>query len=112
MVGRTLITPDTVVLVSGGARGITAQCVIKLANSIPCKFILLGRTPVNEALPKWALECPDDAELKRRTMNQLTSEGKKATPQVVEKYFAKFALGRMSKKHSRRCDRLARPQNI
>ena len=87
MVGKTLITPDTVVLVSGGARGITAQCVIKLARHVPCKFILLGRTPVNESLPEWALNCPDDAELKHRAMTQLTTEGKKATPQAVEKLF-------------------------
>jgi NAD(P)-dependent dehydrogenase (short-subunit alcohol dehydrogenase family) len=87
MVGKTLITPDTVVLVSGGARGITAQCIIKLANSIPCKFILLGRTPINDSFPDWALDCPEDAELKRRAMDQLTGEGKKATPQVVEKLF-------------------------
>ena len=87
MVGKTLITPDTVVLVSGGARGITAQCVIKLAQSTPCKFILLGRTPVNEPIPQWAQGCPDDSELKQRAMNQLTSDGKKPTPQAVEKLF-------------------------
>jgi len=87
MVGKTLITPETVVLVSGGARGITAQCVIKLAQSTPCKFILLGRTPVNEPLPDWAKDCPEDAQLKQRAMNQLSSEGKKATPQAVEKLF-------------------------
>jgi NAD(P)-dependent dehydrogenase (short-subunit alcohol dehydrogenase family) len=87
MVGKTLITPDTVVLVSGGARGITAQCVIKLAHYIPCKFILLGRTHINDPLPEWALDCPEDAELKRRAMTQLTTEGKKATPQTVVKLF-------------------------
>ncbi len=87
MVGKTLITPDTVVLVSGGARGITAQCVIKLAHSTPCKFILLGRTPVNEPLPEWAIDCPEDAELKQRAMNQLSNNGKKATPQAVERLF-------------------------
>ncbi len=87
MVGKTLITPDTVVLVSGGARGITAQCVIKMAQHIPCKFILLGRTPVKNPLPEWAQDCPDNAELKRRAMIQLSTEGKKATPQAVEKLF-------------------------
>jgi NAD(P)-dependent dehydrogenase (short-subunit alcohol dehydrogenase family) len=87
MVGKTLITPETVVLVSGGARGITAQCVIKLAHATPCKFILLGRTPVDDSLPEWSLDCPNDAELKQRAMKQLTSEGKKATPQAVEKLF-------------------------
>ncbi|MGA2503441.1 MAG: KR domain-containing protein [Anaerolineales bacterium] len=87
MDGKTLITPETVVLVSGGARGITARCVIKLARSTPCKFILLGRTPVDEPLPEWGQGCPDDAELKQRAMNQLTTEGKKPTPQAVEKLF-------------------------
>ncbi len=87
MVGKTLITPDTVILVSGGARGITAQCVIKLAQYIPCKFILVGRTSVDDPLPGWALDCPDDAELKRRAMSRLMSEGKKAIPQAVEKLF-------------------------
>jgi NAD(P)-dependent dehydrogenase (short-subunit alcohol dehydrogenase family) len=87
MVGKTIITPDTVVLVSGGARGITAQCVIKLSQHVVCKFILLGRTPVNEPLPEWALNCPDDSELKRRVMNRLSAEGKKASPQAVERHF-------------------------
>jgi len=87
MVGKTLITPDTVVLVSGGARGITAQCVIKLAHHTPCKFILLGRTPIHDPLPEWALDCPEDAELKRRAMTRLSTEGKKVTPQAVEKLF-------------------------
>jgi NAD(P)-dependent dehydrogenase (short-subunit alcohol dehydrogenase family) len=87
MVGQTLITPESVILVSGGARGITAQCVIKLAQQIPCKFILIGRTPVNDPLPEWSLDCPDDAELKRRAMTWLTTGVKKVTPQVVEKLF-------------------------
>ena len=86
MVGKTLISPDTVVLVSGGARGITAQCVIKLAHHTPCKFILMGRTSVNEPLQDWALDCPDDAELKRRAMTRLTADNKKATPQAVARY--------------------------
>ena len=39
------VQPSSVVLVSGGARGITAQCVVKLAERADCKFILLlGRS--------------------------------------------------------------------
>jgi NAD(P)-dependent dehydrogenase (short-subunit alcohol dehydrogenase family) len=87
MIGRNLITPESVVLASGGARGITAQCVIKLAQQIPCKFILIGRTSVHDPLPDWALDCPDDAELKRRAMTWLKAAGKKAIPASVEKLF-------------------------
>ncbi|RKZ79861.1 MAG: beta-ketoacyl synthase, partial [Candidatus Parabeggiatoa sp. nov. 1] len=36
------LSSDSVFLVSGGGRGITAQCVIKLAKAFQCKFILLG----------------------------------------------------------------------
>ena len=87
MAGNPLITPDSVVLVSGGARGITAQCVIKLARHTPCKFILLGRTPINNPIPEWALGCSDNAELKRSAMTRLTSDDKKTTPQAVEMLF-------------------------
>ncbi|MGB8214244.1 MAG: KR domain-containing protein [Anaerolineales bacterium] len=82
-----MITRDTVILASGGARGITARCVLKLAQYIPCNFILVGRTSVDAPLPDWALDCPDDSELKRRAMMQFTSEGEKATPQAVETRF-------------------------
>jgi NAD(P)-dependent dehydrogenase (short-subunit alcohol dehydrogenase family) len=35
------------VLVTGGARGITARCVIGLANHKPGRFLLLGRTELS-----------------------------------------------------------------
>ena len=82
-----LITSDSVILVSGGARGITARCLIDIANHYPCKFILLGRTPINDPLPEWTVNCPEDSELKLRVMKQLSMEGKITTPQAVGKLF-------------------------
>lgn len=90
MVGKTLITTNSVVLVSGGARGITAQCVIKLAQHTPCKFILLGRTPISAPQPAWAKNCPDDAELKRRIMTQMVAQGQKPTPPAVDRQFRRL----------------------
>jgi enediyne polyketide synthase len=37
--------PQDVVLVTGGAKGITARCVLELARSLPCRFALVGSTP-------------------------------------------------------------------
>ena len=37
------ISPSSVFVVSGGAKGITAQCTVKLAQQKRCKFVLLGR---------------------------------------------------------------------
>ncbi|MGW1721500.1 SDR family NAD(P)-dependent oxidoreductase [Streptomyces sp. NPDC002306] len=36
---------DSVVLLAGGARGITAQCAVALASASRCRLELLGRTP-------------------------------------------------------------------
>jgi NAD(P)-dependent dehydrogenase (short-subunit alcohol dehydrogenase family) len=85
-----VISKKSVVLVSGGARGITAQCVIKLAQKQPANYILLGRSSIDESLPTWAENCPDDAELKRNIMVNLSEKGEKPTPQVVDKQFKKI----------------------
>ena len=87
MAAKSLDLSDSVILVSGGARGITAKCVIKLAQHSPCKFILLGRTPLQGPQPEWVQNCGDDAELKRQIMTHLAIEGQKPTPQAVDRQF-------------------------
>ena len=77
-------------LVSGGARGITAQCVVKLAQHQPGNFILLGRSSIDETMPDWAENCPTDAELKRLIMIHLSENGEKPKPQIVDKQFKKI----------------------
>ena len=72
---------------SGGGRGITAQCVVRLAQHSPCKFILLGRTNITRDLPDWVKNGSDDAELKLRIMNDLAEDGQKPTPQKVARVF-------------------------
>jgi NAD(P)-dependent dehydrogenase (short-subunit alcohol dehydrogenase family) len=81
------LKPSSVVLVSGGARGITAACVVKLAQHTPCKFILLGRTSVAEPQPERAAACGSDAELKSRIMAAITASGAKPTPQTIDRQF-------------------------
>jgi len=87
MIDHPVISKNSVVLVSGGARGITAQCVIKLAQHQPGNYILLGRSRIQESLPDWSVDCPEDAELKRRIMVYLTESGEKPKPQIVDKWF-------------------------
>ncbi|MYW03044.1 type I polyketide synthase, partial [Streptomyces sp. SID3343] len=41
---RTRLGPDSVVLLTGGARGITAQAALGLARATGCRLELLGRT--------------------------------------------------------------------
>ena len=88
MNGKQLVYPDSVVLVSGGARGITARCVVKLAERTPCKFILLGRSSPEMPEVGFDTEGCDDAELKRRIAADLSSRGEKAVPAKIQKIFS------------------------
>lgn len=78
------ISPDSVFLVSGGAKGITAQCVIKLAQQSKCKFILVGRSKFIDE-PEWSKGCYDEIELKKRIIADITSAGKKPLPVEIQK---------------------------
>jgi acyl transferase domain-containing protein len=79
--------PDasSVFLVSGGAKGITAQCMIKLAERYQCKFVLVGRSSIAEPEPVWARGGSDEAELKRQAMEDLISKGERPKPKGVQR---------------------------
>jgi NAD(P)-dependent dehydrogenase (short-subunit alcohol dehydrogenase family) len=84
---KPAIDQDSVVLVSGGARGITAQCVKQLAQQYPCKYILLGRSSLENDLPEWTNKAENDADLKQQIMSHIASQGKKPTPAAVDRQF-------------------------
>ncbi|ARF59164.1 hypothetical protein B1H19_01320 [Streptomyces gilvosporeus] len=50
---KAALTGEDLLLVTGGASGITAWCVAALAREHPCGYVLLGRTPLPEE-PEWA----------------------------------------------------------
>jgi NAD(P)-dependent dehydrogenase (short-subunit alcohol dehydrogenase family) len=79
------IDRSSVFLVSGGGKGITADCVIQLAKTYQCQFVLLGRSEVLESEPDWAKDCFDDMELKKRCMEDLREKGEKPTPVKIMK---------------------------
>ncbi|WP_071188663.1 SDR family NAD(P)-dependent oxidoreductase [Trichormus sp. NMC-1] len=86
MTATLQINPSSVFVVSGGAKGITAQCTIKLAQNQPCKFILLGRSEITTE-PEYTRDCLEDSALKKRIMENLISQGEKPTPMMVQKIF-------------------------
>jgi len=90
----TKIDPTSVFLVSGGAKGITAKCTIKLAQQHPCKFILIGRSEILDKEPDWAKDCLDEAVLKKSIMEYLLSLGEKPLPINVQKLYNKIISNR------------------
>lgn len=78
-----VLNEKSVLLVSGGAKGITAGCVIALANRYRCRFVLLGRSAL-AALPQWAQGAKDDAELKKQAIAHLKAQSEPMTPAKVD----------------------------
>ena len=73
-----LLRPDDVVVVSGGARGVTAACVVAWARRTGARFALLGRSGMEE--PACCLGVIDGAGLKRVLLAQADSAGLPLSP--------------------------------
>ncbi|MBE9049539.1 SDR family NAD(P)-dependent oxidoreductase [Nostocales cyanobacterium LEGE 11386] len=98
MTTQTQVRPSSVFVVSGGAKGITAQCAIKMAQHQPCKFILLGRSQLLEIEPAFVQDCFEEPALKKRIMENLLSQGEKPTPISVQKIYNQIISSREIKK--------------
>ncbi|WP_326836036.1 SDR family NAD(P)-dependent oxidoreductase [Amycolatopsis rhabdoformis] len=76
------LTDQDVLVVTGGARGVTARCVRELATRRACEFVLLGRTELTDE-PAWAVGVADDA-LKPAAIEAVREAGEKPTPQQID----------------------------
>ena len=77
------IDANSVFLVSGGAKGVTAHCVVRIAKEYQAKFILLGRSKFSTDEPSWAHGINDEAALKKAAMQSLIAAGDKPTPMKI-----------------------------
>ena len=87
MENKNIINSSSVILASGGAKGITAHSVIKLAEKFKCKFILVGRSSIDDGEPEWAKTCQDENQLKRQIMETITQAGEKPTPKAIQNMY-------------------------
>jgi NAD(P)-dependent dehydrogenase (short-subunit alcohol dehydrogenase family) len=87
----TNVTKDSVFLVSGGAKGVTATCVIEMAKAFQCKFILLGRSDFSYEVPVFAKNESDEGALKRLIMNDFKVRGEKPSLPAVKKIYKNIA---------------------
>ena len=76
------IEPGTLFVVSGGARGVTAAALIALARASRPRFVLLGRTPLEDE-PAEFRGVSGDADLKRVAFARAKTAGAAATPQTI-----------------------------
>ena len=81
---------DTV-LITGGARGVTAEVAVAMAEARQPRLILMGRSPEPEKEPDWLIGLNSEAEIKRAI---LTHVGPSITPQEVQAEFNRIRAGR------------------
>lgn len=80
---RPAVDASSVILATGGARGVTARCLISLAQEFkPRGFILCGRTPL-ESEPECCRDIQGEAALKQALMKAARAAGETPTPRAL-----------------------------
>ena len=79
-----LIGPQDTILVTGGARGVTADCIIELAGRTRARFALLGRSPITP-WPDDLEQTGDERALRGALAVRAKSRGEKRSPADINR---------------------------
>lgn len=89
------LEPGAPVLITGGARGITARIAVAMAHRGQPHLILVGRTPLPEDTePADVANLVEPADIKRALMERLRVAGRPSTPAAVETLFRQLMAAR------------------
>ncbi|MDY6793053.1 MAG: SDR family NAD(P)-dependent oxidoreductase [Thermodesulfobacteriota bacterium] len=86
-------TPDDVMVITGGARGITSAAALALANHGNPTLILLGRSPSPSPEPEWLATLEDESLIKKAILKNEFSQ-KKTSPKKIEAAYKKHMANR------------------
>jgi NAD(P)-dependent dehydrogenase (short-subunit alcohol dehydrogenase family) len=79
------LSPQSVVFVTGGARGITADTALELAQAFRPRLVLVGRSPLPpEREPADIAGITDQRQLKAALMDRMQTGGQRPTPALIE----------------------------
>ena len=84
---------DDVVVATGGARGVTAQCLKQLAQTVPARFALLGRTELEDEDPE-TRSADGEADIKRALVDAHRKRGQRPDPAELGALTRKILAGR------------------
>lgn len=85
------INAGEVVVISGGARGITAEIAVELAESFKTNLLLLGRSPVPAQEPDWLVGLSDESAIKRAIVANSTGQ---TNPKQIESHYREWMASR------------------
>ena len=82
-----------VVLITGGARGVTAAAAHALATETRCKMALLGRSPAPVPEPEWLHALNDIGQIKKAILTN-EFQGRMPLPKTIEDSYKKWMANR------------------
>ncbi|MBO9607941.1 MAG: SDR family NAD(P)-dependent oxidoreductase [Paenibacillaceae bacterium] len=88
------LAPHDTLLVSGGARGVTAQSLLALASRQPQRFILLGRSALSDPYPELGTGGESERELTQLLYERHKAEGTVPNPLELTKMARALAASR------------------
>ena len=89
----TVLDENSVIVASGGARGITAKTLIQLAKDVKPRLALIGRTELLDE-PECCRGAKTDAQIKAALLANAKTNGKNVTPMDLNKLAHKILSGR------------------
>ncbi|MCK6519654.1 SDR family NAD(P)-dependent oxidoreductase, partial [Myxococcota bacterium] len=91
--GPVRVDASSVIVATGGARGVTAACLIALARRARCAFALLGRTALEDE-PAAVVGVEGEANLKRALLAAAAASGEKVSPALINSRLSKILANR------------------
>jgi malonyl CoA-acyl carrier protein transacylase len=89
--GKPALDRGDVVVISGGARGVTAEIAVALARDCQAKLVVLGRSEAPTPEPEWLVGLSDEASIKRAILGRRSTA---ATPKELDYEYRKIAANR------------------
>ncbi len=96
--GDVKVTPKDVFLITGGARGVTAQCALELASCFAPTIILAGRSAPPTPEPQWLKPLYNEGEIKKAMLTHHFKD-QRPTPVELEKAFRQLSANREMNKN-------------
>ncbi len=84
---------DDVVVITGGAKGVTAECAVQIARAYSPRIILLGRSPASFPEPDWIQDITDPSGMKKQILAHGFKD-QKPKPADIEKQYQAFISNR------------------
>jgi acyl transferase domain-containing protein len=85
------IKAQDTVIVTGGARGVTAEVATAIARIYKCRLLLVGRSPIPESEPAWLRDLQSEADIKKAIVANATT---RLMPRDVQVRYQKVIANR------------------